>query len=220
MTRTIRGTMIDTETLSLGDRALIWEVAAVPFEIEILEDQACMQISANPLHVMVDYTNDPTDAFDISLATVGWTSRQRADDPIWAAWREMHFNAGANIGRMPAPGVAMRAPASVIGFLDRITGSDTVWFRNAGFDVPRIENLARQAGCDMPWHRRAQCDIYTMVNTARMLNGYEDPRPATADHTALGDCIGQIEQLCDIVGTLHCNSPSAAKEMHETAFET
>ena len=40
MNRSINGTMIDGETLALGPKALIWEVAVVPFRINIFEDGA------------------------------------------------------------------------------------------------------------------------------------------------------------------------------------
>lgn len=202
--RLIKGTMMDTETLALGPRALIWEVACVPFEMQIHEDHVSWKTSQNPYHCMVDYKDMSTRDFDIDMGTINWTSRQRASDPAWAYWRERHFNPGANLKAMDNPGMTTMAPRDILFNLKWMTKDAPVWFRNSAFDVPAFETLAKATGAEMPWHRRQQSDLYTQVNMANQMHGYEDNLPTSAGHRALEDAMGQIDQLAELCRLLYC----------------
>ncbi len=202
MTRRIEGSMIDTETLSLGPKALIWEVALIPFRINILDDSVYWEATGKPYHAMVDYSGMSTRDFDIDMQTIHWTGRQRRNDAGWHYWREKHFNPDADLRAMDRPGVAFMKPEDILFNLNWMTRDKPVWFRNSAFDVPTIENLAKISGREMPWHRRQQSDLYTQVNMAQQLVGYEDALPATAEHSAMNDALGQIEQLTDISGKI------------------
>lgn len=202
MTRTIEGTMIDTETLSLGPKALIWEVAAVPFRITLFEDDAHWETTDSPYHGQVDYRKLSTRGYDIDLQTIRWTERQRRDDPSWSRWKALFLDVDDRKSSEIRAGVALFEPKFLLGNLDRITGDRPVWFRNAAFDVPAIEHLAAMTGEKMPWHRRQQSDLYTQVNMAQQLLGYEDGLPTVAKHNALDDAMKQVGQLCDLTAML------------------
>ncbi|MFX4300234.1 3'-5' exoribonuclease domain-containing protein [Pseudosulfitobacter pseudonitzschiae] len=206
--RKITGTMIDTETLALGPKALIWEIACVPFEMQIHEDHVSWDTTGEPYHAMVDYTSTSTRNFDIDFGTINWTSRQRINDAGWNYWREKHFNPGFDLKSLPSPGVPLMKPQDILFNLSWKTKDAPVWFRNSAFDAPVIENLAALTERKMPWHRRQQSDLYTLVNAAGQLLGYEDNLPSSTGHRALEDALGQIEQLADLSGMLYCGIPS------------
>lgn len=201
----IKGSMIDTETLALGAKALAWEIACVPFEIEIHEDHASWDVVGKPYHAMIDYTSLSTSGFDIDLGTINWTARQRRGDPVWNYWREKHFNPGVDLKALPNPGTPMMNPKDILFNLKWMTKDAPVWFRNSAFDVPVIENLASLVGTETPWHRRQQSDLYTQVNMASQLYGYEDNLPGKSGHRALDDAMAQISQLTELSQMLHCD---------------
>jgi hypothetical protein len=201
MNRIITGTMIDTETLALGGEALIWELACVPFDIHLGGEAAEIVIN-DPLHAVLDLQGVDRSAFHIDQGTIGWTQNQRAGDPIWEGWRAAQLEGDGSL--FSADGVRLLKPAQLFEEIEARTGDWTpVWFRNSAFDAPRIDHLFEATlGKRTPWHRRQQSDIYTMSNLARQLTGYEDNRPAIADHGALSDAVGQIEQLADLTTEL------------------
>jgi hypothetical protein len=210
MNRSIDGTMVDGETLALGPKALIWEVAVVPFRINIFEDGATWEATGLPYHAMIDYGDMSTRGFDIDMRTIGWTSRQRHGDPAWDYWREKHFNPGADLNALPRPGVMLQDPSNVLFNMSHMVGDKPVWFRNAAFDVPAIENLAGMCQREMPWHRRQQSDLYTQINMIKQFMDFDDKLPAAAEHTALSDAMAQIGQLTDITGKLYAQSAPSA----------
>ena len=214
--RLIKGAMIDGETLALGPKALLWEIACVPFEIEIHEDHVAWDVSGEPFHALVDHTSGSTRDFDIDMGTVAWTSRQRANEPGWNYWREKHFNPGVDLKSLPEPGVPMMKPEDILFNLGWKTKGAPVWFRNSAFDVPVIETLAKVCGKEMPWHRRQQSDLYTQVNVAAQLIGYEDNLPSSTGHRALEDAMAQIGQLAEISQHLYCKEPELTQNMDET----
>jgi len=203
MNHTIQGTMIDGETLALGPSALIWEIAAVPFRINITEDGADWEMSSMPYHAIIDYADMSTRGFDIDMQTIAWTGKQRRGDPVWDYWRGKHFNPGADLAALPDAGIKQHDPDMVLFNLWRMAKDKPVWFRNAAFDVPAIENLAIACKKDMPWHRRQQSDLYTQINMIKQFMDFDDKLPASAEHSAKADAIAQIGQLTDISGKLY-----------------
>ncbi|WP_027234292.1 3'-5' exoribonuclease domain-containing protein [Leisingera caerulea] len=200
MDRVINGRMIDTETLSLSDNAQIWEVACVDFQIHINEDGAVAEVG-EALHALVDYRGFDARNLHQSEATLSWTNRTRAEDPLWDYWRQTQIE-----GRQlpPPAGVSVMTPDQLYDELGgRAAEWVPVWFRNSSFDVRRLDHLFCEAGyrC-VPWHRRQQSDLYTVINLAKQLHGYEDNRPAVAEHCARLDAVAQIEQLADVMTAL------------------
>ena len=210
MEKRISGTMIDTETLSLGSRALPWEIAAVRFSIDISQEKPVVKIGQSMLR-LIDYSGMSTRGFDIDMGTVAWTNKVRAGDAGWTFWRGINLDGKTGEG-MPVP---MVRASSLWRELDMITGlSDQVYFRNSAFDPVVLTHFFGQAGIDgeLPWGRRQQCDLYSYVNLAKQLHGYEDNLPKVAGHRALEDCIGQINQLAEVLHLLNPGQPRPAPE--------
>ncbi|KKN90514.1 hypothetical protein LCGC14_0228830 [marine sediment metagenome] len=217
MDRTIEGTMIDSETLALGPRALIWEIAAVPFRISITGDGATWETTAQPYHTIIDYADMSTRGFDVDMQTIAWTGGKRRGDVSWDIWREKHFNPGADLAALPGAGVKLHVPDIALFNLWRIAEDKPVWFRNAAFDVPAIENLAIACKKDMPWHRRQQSDLYTQINMIKQFMDYDDKLPAAVEHSARADAIAQIGQLTDICGQLYSGRQPAPDQCPHVA---
>lgn len=205
MTKTISGHMIDTETLALGPRALIWELACVPFTITLEKGVSDVAIDmGDPLHVTLDYAASGTRGFDIDFRTLEFTRDKRGGDPIWETWNAACMNGKPASGD---PEIACVAPVDLVDAIFQSTGDGhPVWFRNSAFDVPAIEHLVSSFGLRMPWHRRQQSDIYTMINLAKQLHGFEDTLPATTGHRAVDDAKGQIMQLAELLWILQNGS--------------
>jgi hypothetical protein len=175
----------------------------VPFKIRLGSDETWVEIE-DAFHAVVDYRGKDTNGFDISQDTVEWTNKQRAGDPIWEFWRDTYLlGKDADLPR----GVQLLDTQDLFLEIDARCGHDPVWFRNVAFDMPRIDILFREMeGRGVPWHRRQQSDIYTMVNLAAQLTSYEDDRPAAAQHGALSDAVGQIDQLAALAKRLGLGS--------------
>jgi hypothetical protein len=212
----LNGTMIDGETLALGPLALLWEVAIVPFQIEIGEETAHWSLTGQPMNILLDYDGMSTRGFDIDMGTIAWTSNTRKGDAEWDYWREKHFNPGASPTVTSELKSRVMTPTQALEAMKEAVGSNPVWFRNAAFDVPAIENLASKTGMKMPWHRRQQSDIYSQLNLAKQMNGYEDTLPAVTGHRAFDDSIGQIKQLTGFMQSLLCAAPSSERTVEDT----
>ena len=209
MDATINGSMLDTETLAIGAKALVWEVACVPFSIKISDTELVVGMG-KPVHALIDYTHTSTKGFDIDFTTIDWTNKARAGESGWEFWRRSQLN--QEKGLSAPEGVAFLTPDELrLDIRQSLVGRDTVWFRNAAFDVPLLDNLF-MAHCKqgVPWHRRSQSDLYTMTNIAAAMRGYEEPvLQAGKGHRALEDAVGQIRQLGDIMFLLAGFDPDA-----------
>lgn len=210
--RIISGTMIDTETLSLGGRALPWEVAAVRFNIDIGQERPVIEIERRLL-ALVDYDGMSTRGFDIEAGTISWTNGARAGEAGWTCWRGLNLDGKKGLSA-PADAPLMK-PAALWRELDWFTGrTDPVYFRNSAFDPVVLSNFFEQAGiagpgAELPWGRRQQCDLYSYVNLAKQLHGYEDNLPKATGHRALEDCMGQIDQLAEVLHLINPGEPRA-----------
>lgn len=216
--RIITGTMIDTETLSLGGRALPWEVAAVRFSIDLGQERPEIQIVERVL-ALIDYSGMSTRGFDIDMGTIGWTNQARAGEAGWTFWRGQHLD-GLK-GLSPTSDARFLKPAALWRELDKITGgSDPVYCRNNAFDPPVLSNLFERAGMgsETPWNRRRQSDLYSYVNFAKQIHGYEDNLPKMTGHRALEDCLGQIDQLADVLHILSPGGPQNEVELFGPGF--
>lgn len=167
---------------------------------------------------MVDYENLPRSAFKLNAETVKWTNQQRKGDPIWDAWRRDQLAWGGDVSasspELPE-GVEKLGLAQIHKRIADLTcDGEPVWFRNSAFDVEKLGHVFSVAGeAGVPWARRQQSDIYTMCNVARQLYGYEDTRPAEANHHAKDDAIGQIAQLAEVAHVLRHGVTSPEREM-------
>lgn len=208
----LTGTMIDSETLSLTPRALVWEIAAIPFSIVIEEDGVRWEEDGDPFHTLINYKGLETDGFDVNLKTVAWTDEQRFGDPAWSHWKDQHFNPSGPKSYNPETDPTYSRPADAFAVIAGRAGDRPVWFRNAAFDVPCLAHLGATFNTTLPWSRRAQSDIYTLANVAKELHGFKDGVKSYGVHSALEDARLQIEQLCRLCDVLY--RPGVASDPH------
>jgi len=197
---TIEGTMIDTETLSVGDRAMIWEVACVPFTMELATEGLTCR-TGNPLHALVNYDDADTDGLDVNFKTIAWTNKTRGNDPAWQYWKQRNL---MQDGAVVLPeGLSELSIREIHEGMKNMVGVNPIWFRNSAFDVPRLDRMFAAIGDKTPWHRRQQSDLYSLINVAKQTIGYEDVAPASTEHHAAGDAISQIGQLANLLKRLN-----------------
>lgn len=203
----IRGTMVDTETLSLKSGALPWEIGAARFEIDFSGEVPHFTFGPQ-LRAIVNFDKLPTDGFHVNLKTIQWTNSMRKGDPAWECWFQRNM-LGTDA---PIPsGTELMTPSQIWRALDAIVGgSDPVFFRNSAFDPPILSHLMDQAGLgsELPWNRRRQSDVYSFVNHASSQHGYVDDLPKSTQHSALLDCMGQIAQLGEVMHLLAHGRPN------------
>ena len=174
---TTKHIMIDTETLALSSRALVWEFAAVEFLWK--QDGPAVRITpADKLHGYVIHAD--SSKFDVHLDTLRWTRGVQPER------LEEYLNGVSLTGCITV--------AEIHDFFSARSGH-MIWARNGAFDFPIMEHMFKASGFNMPWHRRFQNCLYTKINDARRFYPeYEIVAPGHA-HSALSDAHDQINEL-------------------------
>ena len=176
--------MIDTETLALSPRALVWEFAAVEFLWE--QDGTTVRMTpADKLHGYVIHAD--SSKFDVQLDTLRWTRGVQPE-------RLEYYLDGVSL-------TGCITVDEIHDFFGKRTGH-MIWARNGAFDFPILEHMFKASGFKMPWHRRFQNCLYTKINDARRFDPEYELSAPFHRHTALADARAQIIELADAEATV------------------
>jgi DNA polymerase III epsilon subunit-like protein len=166
--------MIDLETLSTKDNAVITQIGLVAFN---LEGPVSNRIGT---HIFID----PEDAMRYGC---------RIDWPTVKWWLQQSDAARAQM--VSRPGIPFQAGlARTIDFIyEHTVGAQKVrpWGNGAGFDVTLMEQAFRSIGTTVPWDFRNVRDLRTLADVAAR-PFVSRPRPET-EHDALADAQAQAE---------------------------
>lgn len=163
--------MIDLETLSLKNDAVIIQVAFVPFDIET---------GQHAKHVFCRQV-DPADCerygLRMSDETVAWWQNQ---DP---AVKESVLQ-----DQEPLDFVLDMLSSHIINY----TLPDARIWSHSTFDIPVLNTAYERVGREVPWHYKHTCDIRTLEWLA---GNPEIEIQNKQAHNALSDCLAQIEYV-------------------------
>ena len=169
--------MVDLETLSTSDNALIVSIGAVrfnPLAPEVFDQ----------FHVGIDLDSLPGNAygFDISPATVGW-------------WLASDRAAGRDaLSQVDKTDIA----SALDGFSLWLGPNARVWGNGASFDNVILRNAYEKLGLEAPWpFYRDRC-YRTIKNLAPELKAER----IGAHHSALDDALTQVSHLQKLVSYL------------------
>ena len=169
--------MVDLETLSTSDNALIVSIGAVrfnPLAPEVFDQ----------FHVGIDLDSLPGNAygFDISPATVGW-------------WLASDRAAGRDaLSQVDKTDIA----SALDGFSLWLGPNARVWGNGASFDNVILRNAYEKLGLEAPWpFYRDRC-YRTIKNLAPELRATR----IGAHHSALDDALTQVSHLQKLVSYL------------------
>lgn len=174
------GIMKDIESLDLGPKSVVTQLAFVAFDMDDPEDQ---------FRVVSEYLPIQPQIF------LGRTIN--ADTVIW--W--MNQSEEARAGFKQNTGNDMDELTSLVNSFNRklsqvIEGADDyeIWARGPQFDIVNIETLFGDCGEQVPWKYDRVRDLRTLMKLAGVATA-DVIRPADQiDHVALDDCRYQI--LC------------------------
>jgi len=163
--------MVDIETMSLQQNALVLSVAAVPFEL----CKALPQISKGQLWVL------PTReqilmGRHVDAGTQRWWQQQSPEA------REHFLQEVTSLDEF------------VLEFTGVVGGADQVWAHGTTFDITILESLFRDLGHNPPWQN------YRVIRDVRTIAEFtpkREERPDSAitglvEHDPRSDCVQQI----------------------------
>lgn len=164
--------MIDLETLSTEQNAIILNIGAIgfdPFSSDVYTQHS--------FYARIDLESQPT--------------RHESEETLkW--WAKQHKNS-----QEEAFGEDNRIPLNIaLGELSKLVRkSSKVWSQGVGFDIPILENAYKDYGYSHPWKFWDILDCRTIIkmNPGKKLKN---------SHHALEDCINQIDILQDTVKRL------------------
>lgn len=161
--------MIDLETLSQDDNAVIVTIAAVKFDFNH-DEQETFCINLDP--------KDGKDCgFSISLDTIEWWKTLPAE--VSKAWM------GSNIGVVDG----------ITQFNDWLCADrkTNIWANGIDFDLPKLRAYYKMAKIEVPWKYWNQNDCRTLFNVFAF-DTKSAPRIGNY-HNAVDDCRTQIANL-------------------------
>ncbi len=175
------GVMIDIETLDVGPRSLITQIAAIAFDMED-EEKLIHGGTFNamlPMEPQLKLLSPRT----ISAETLNFWMQQK------------------DVVRKKFEGVIDDQYSSLLIHLqtlhmtvrNAIKGADyMIWARGPQFDIVNVESLLHDCGLDAPWRYNRVADLRTIMMLANVPTA-DIPRPADwPEHDAYYDCRYQI----------------------------
>lgn len=175
--------MLDIESLALGTRPVITQVALLGYDLE--EDELL-----EPRHVQF-YPVDPQQQIipprRISASTIAWWMKQ--SDEARARFEQ---SVSDDFAELPA------LARHLIGTFNQLTLDGRANYelvaRGPQFDVAAIETLLEDLGLKAPWDYSKVRDLRTLLATAG-INGMNVPKPAGfIPHVAYWDARWQLNQ--------------------------
>lgn len=175
--------MLDIESLDLGPRPAITQVALLGYDLnedELLEDRYSQYLPVDPQLAL----NPPR---TITAKTIAWWMKQSDE-----ARERFELNTGDDPEDLAA---AMRG---LIAAFNRMTLNGTLNYelcaKGPQFDVVAIESLLAELGLAAPWDYRRVTDLRSDLRRAR-INPRNVPKPdGCVPHVAFWDARWQIEQ--------------------------
>lgn len=177
---------IDIETLALGPRPVITQIAVVAYELELdeyLHDFYNQYLPVEPQQQILPPRK-------IQASTIGWWMKQSDE-----AREKFELSTGTDFEDLVA---AMRG---LVGYFNRVThhGQRNYELNAKGpqFDVVAVETLMLELGIEPPWSYDRVTDLRTDLRRAG-ISGKDVPQPrGTIPHTAYWDARWQVEQYLE-----------------------
>lgn len=176
------GLMLDIETLDLGARPVILQIALYPFDMETEE----LIPDALYQHLPMQPQLDLIPARTISADTMNWWMQQSDD-----ARREFEKNVSDDFGELP---LLMK---QLIHRFNKLTNNGKRDYeliaKGPQFDVVAVETLMRDCGLPAPWRYDRIIDLRTLQRYAGVSSTDLTPPPGFIPHRADWDCKFQIQ---------------------------
>jgi 3' exoribonuclease, RNase T-like len=173
--------MLDIESLDLGPRSVITQIALFALDLEEDETIDTHLHSYLPIQPQLDLMPART----ISASTLWWWMQQ--PDEARAAFE---FSTSEDFNDLP---VLMQ---HFIVQFERMTRGRTyqLWARGPQFDVVNVESLLRDCGLKAPWRHDSVADLRTVMREAGISSSDVEQPHGFIAHNAAWDCKFQL--LC------------------------
>lgn len=175
------GIMVDIESLDLGPRSVVTQIAFVAFP---LDDPDTVVKEVNEfLPIQPQLALNRT----MSASTILWWMTQSDD-----ARGLFQYNDGDDLDELLAMvrSVSRKFTQSLAGF-----PSYEVWARGPQFDIVNLESLLIDCGESVPWKYDRVRDLRTIMGAANLKTADVVPSREFTKHVAIEDCYFQIECL-------------------------
>lgn len=175
--------MVDIESLALGSRPVITQIAMLGYDVqqdELLQDWFNQFLPIEPQLQIIPPRK-------IQASTIAWWMQQSDE-----ARELIHLSTGEDFEDLVA------AIRGLISTFNRLTLNGTrnyeLCAKGPQFDIAAIESLIGELGLDVPWKYDRVTDLRTDLRRAR-ITGKEVQKPVgTIPHQAYWDARWQIEQ--------------------------
>lgn len=175
--------MVDIESLALGPRPVITQLAMLAYELEqdeLMEDRYSQYLPIDPQQQIIPPRR-------IQASTIAWWMKQSDE-----AREAFELSTGTDFEELVA---AMRG---FVAAFNRLTKNGTrnyeITSKHPQFDIVAVETLLTELGLEVPWDHRRVTDLATDLIRAG-IKGSDVPKPAgTIPHVAYWDVRWQIEQ--------------------------
>jgi hypothetical protein len=173
--------MIDIESLDIGPRSVVTQIALFALDLEEDETLDMHVHSYLPIQPQLDLMP----ARSISASTLWWWMQQ-ADEARGA----FEFSTSEDFNDLP---VLMN---HFIVQFERMTRGKTyqLWARGPQFDVVNVESLLRDCGLKAPWRYDSVADLRTVMREAGISSSEVEQPHGFIAHNAAWDCKFQL--LC------------------------
>lgn len=178
------GIMLDIESLDVGPRSLITQIAMTGFDID---EEEVMEYPFEPFNGFVPFQPqlDFITPRTISAKTIAWWMRQ--SDEARANFEQN------TIDDMHSLRVLMQSFVDQFNQLAGIPNSEyIVVSRGPQFDCVNVESLLNDLGMQAPWKYDTVWDLRTMMRMADLKSSEVEKHPKHIDHDARWDCDFQI----------------------------
>lgn len=177
------GVMIDIETFGLSPNAVVWQIAALPFDLQDPDpDMYLGWREYLPVNPQVEAGNT------IEASTLEWWMNQEKEARVL-----MTGNLTGDLQKL------QRTIETLVFQLIQIRNLSAgfeLWAKGPQFDVVIIERLFTMCRLDIPYKYGEVRDLRTLINVSELENkGLNVPKPKDyVAHSALSDCVYQVLQ--------------------------
>lgn len=194
MTETRIGLMLDLETLDLGPRAVLSQVALIAFPLDDPESE--LRRIDQDLPIQPQITLGRVMSFD----TVLWWMKQ--EDKARLRFIE---NTGNDMEELLA--FVRSIHRKICEVIQQAGGNQNIelWAKGPQFDVVNLETLFGDCGLDVPWKYDSVMDLRTTMKLAGIRTADVDSTGITP-HVAISDCKFQIRCYAEAMKHLRANS--------------